>query len=181
MSSSELSNALNPHIVPQRPRRAHLPRPASAHATPSIHHAQVPQSSAPHRSELELAITLPPSPPPPSPLLECVFCLLPCSMLLTLNTVKSCPGTSTTGKAFAECPTRGPTIVSSNCQCPKCCLCRKQASHRLGAGTGGEDCPGAGPDGATSFERAGGASYPKGIHHRTLQPPAPSCTPGYLH
>ncbi|KAI1795124.1 hypothetical protein LXA43DRAFT_65232 [Ganoderma leucocontextum] len=68
MSSSELSNALNPHIVTQRPRRTHVPRPAPtvSHATPTVHHAQVPQPTAPHRSELELAIALPPSPPPPS-------------------------------------------------------------------------------------------------------------------
>ncbi|KAI0774162.1 hypothetical protein C8Q74DRAFT_1368666 [Fomes fomentarius] len=75
MSSSELSNALNPHVVAQRPRRRH------AHActpviTPAIPPAIVPQQVIRHRSELELAIapslpepasTLAPSPPGPVP------------------------------------------------------------------------------------------------------------------
>ncbi|TFK92223.1 hypothetical protein K466DRAFT_252729 [Polyporus arcularius HHB13444] len=58
MSSSELSNALNPAIVAQRPRRKHV-APTNAAvptATPVISSA-LPQ---PHRSELELAIAPPP-------------------------------------------------------------------------------------------------------------------------
>ncbi len=64
MSSSELSNALNPHVVAQRPRRRH------AHActpvtTPAIPPVIVQQQVLPHRSELELAIA-PPLPEPAS-------------------------------------------------------------------------------------------------------------------
>ncbi|KAI0698555.1 hypothetical protein C8T65DRAFT_581790 [Cerioporus squamosus] len=63
MSSSELSNALNPAIVAQRPRRKHA-APTNAAvlaATPTLSSA-VPQ---PHRSELELAIAPPALPLPP--------------------------------------------------------------------------------------------------------------------
>ncbi|KAI0353543.1 hypothetical protein OH77DRAFT_1458113 [Trametes cingulata] len=63
MSSSELSNALNPHIV-QRPRRRHAP--SSAPSSSTVAATPVPPPPAvPHRSELELAIT--PQPPPAVP------------------------------------------------------------------------------------------------------------------
>ncbi|TBU32889.1 hypothetical protein BD311DRAFT_749918 [Dichomitus squalens] len=67
MSSSELSNALNPHVVVQRPRRRQYPttNPANPLATPAVRHAQVPQPTAPHRSELELAM-VPQEPSPPT-------------------------------------------------------------------------------------------------------------------
>lgn len=58
MSSSELSNALNPHIVTQKPRRRYA-QTASATA-PVAPLASVPQPAVPHRSELELAIAPPP-------------------------------------------------------------------------------------------------------------------------
>ncbi|CDO71324.1 hypothetical protein BN946_scf184908.g82 [Trametes cinnabarina] len=58
MSSSELSNALNPHVI-ARPRKRHVLSTASSTApvTPTIA-AQLPR--VPHRSELELAIVPPP-------------------------------------------------------------------------------------------------------------------------
>ena len=58
MSSSELSNALNPAVVAQRPRRKHaLPTNVAVQVvTPTLPPAAVPQ---PHRSELELAIAPP--------------------------------------------------------------------------------------------------------------------------
>ncbi|KAI0327783.1 hypothetical protein GY45DRAFT_1327227 [Cubamyces sp. BRFM 1775] len=57
MSSSELSNALNPDVI-AKPRRRHAQPavPLTAPPTPAL----APQQPAPHRSELELAI------PPPS-------------------------------------------------------------------------------------------------------------------
>ncbi|KAI9066763.1 hypothetical protein FKP32DRAFT_1589288 [Trametes sanguinea] len=58
MSSSELSNALNPHVV-ARPRNRHVSStvPTTTPTTPAI----APQPAPiPHRSELELAITSPP-------------------------------------------------------------------------------------------------------------------------
>ncbi|KAI9001122.1 hypothetical protein BD414DRAFT_473648 [Trametes punicea] len=65
MSSSELSNALNPLVV-ARPRKRHAPAtvPSTAPSTPSL----AAQQPAPHRSELELAIAPPPPPnlDPPS-------------------------------------------------------------------------------------------------------------------
>ncbi|KAH9899989.1 hypothetical protein C8Q73DRAFT_817496 [Cubamyces lactineus] len=62
MSSSELSNALNPDVV-ARPRRRHTQHavPLIAPPTPAL----APQQPVPHRSELELAIA-PPSVEPPA-------------------------------------------------------------------------------------------------------------------
>ncbi|KAL7282323.1 hypothetical protein ACG7TL_003793 [Trametes sanguinea] len=58
MSSSELSNALNPHVV-ARPRNRHVSSnvPATTPTTPAIPSQPPP---IPHRSELELAIASPP-------------------------------------------------------------------------------------------------------------------------
>ncbi|KAH9853603.1 hypothetical protein C2E23DRAFT_884762 [Lenzites betulinus] len=63
MSSSELSNALNPNSVVARPRRRHAHSSATVQSAATIH--AVPQPSVPHRSELELAIAPPPEPPEP--------------------------------------------------------------------------------------------------------------------
>jgi len=60
MSSSELSNALNPYVVQTRSRSS------NPSYSPALHPVvQPPQQYVPHRSELELAISEPPPPPPP--------------------------------------------------------------------------------------------------------------------
>ncbi|THH15382.1 hypothetical protein EW146_g5087 [Bondarzewia mesenterica] len=65
MPTSELSDALNPHVVQTRPRRAYSDNITPA--LPSI--VQQPQVSyVPHRSELEYAISEPPPPSNPAPL-----------------------------------------------------------------------------------------------------------------
>ncbi|KAI0053020.1 hypothetical protein FA95DRAFT_1482252 [Auriscalpium vulgare] len=66
MPTSELSNALNPFAVPQRPRTY----PDHALLTPQPpQQQQPPLAYVPHRSELEYAISeLPPPQPPPPPL-----------------------------------------------------------------------------------------------------------------
>ncbi|KAI0832305.1 hypothetical protein BC628DRAFT_1485768 [Trametes gibbosa] len=63
MSSSELSNALNPDSVVARPRRRHALSSAAVQSIATVHTA--PQPSVPHRSELELAIAPLPQPPEP--------------------------------------------------------------------------------------------------------------------
>ncbi|KAI0939260.1 hypothetical protein AcV5_000729 [Taiwanofungus camphoratus] len=61
--TSELSNALNPHIVAARRQRpVYIPNVVENNTTPVI---EQPQPYVPHRSELELAIAEPPPPPPP--------------------------------------------------------------------------------------------------------------------
>ncbi|KAK0206383.1 hypothetical protein DFS33DRAFT_1471146 [Desarmillaria ectypa] len=60
MGTSELSDALNPtYAVPYRNRQPQNPYPEPYHPV-----VQPPQQSAPHRSELELAISEPQPPPP---------------------------------------------------------------------------------------------------------------------
>ena len=64
MSSSELSNALNPYVVVNQPRRKQVPpvpqpRPAAPLAPPVAS-----QPPVPHRSELELAFATVPPPQP---------------------------------------------------------------------------------------------------------------------
>ncbi|EMD40805.1 hypothetical protein CERSUDRAFT_149244 [Gelatoporia subvermispora B] len=65
MTSSELSNALNPHVVHRSRHRAHFTENATGHDT-AVAAADPPAAHAVHRSELELAITEP-APPPPQP------------------------------------------------------------------------------------------------------------------
>ncbi|KAI0750685.1 hypothetical protein C8Q80DRAFT_524321 [Daedaleopsis nitida] len=61
MSSSELSNALNPHIVTQKPRRRYAQTASATTLVAPL--ASAPQPAVPHRSELELAIVPPPHQP----------------------------------------------------------------------------------------------------------------------
>jgi hypothetical protein len=63
MPTSELSNALNPYVTQDRHRQ-----PVTEYSTPMQQVVPIPQQYAPHRSELELAISepQPPAPPPPS-------------------------------------------------------------------------------------------------------------------
>ncbi|OBZ70084.1 Vacuolar protein sorting-associated protein 52 A [Grifola frondosa] len=67
MTSSELSNALNPNVIQIRPRRRQQYSTVSYVESP--HHPVLvqPQPYIPHRSELELAIAEPPPPLPPPP------------------------------------------------------------------------------------------------------------------
>lgn len=58
MSSSELSNALNPHIVTQKPRRRYAQTASATNLV--VPSSSAPQPAVPHRSELELAIAPPP-------------------------------------------------------------------------------------------------------------------------
>ncbi|KAH9918227.1 uncharacterized protein BXZ73DRAFT_92280 [Epithele typhae] len=55
MSSSELSNALNPHVVVQRTKRRQISAPSQTSPPISPALSTLPRPSAPHRSELELA------------------------------------------------------------------------------------------------------------------------------
>ncbi|KAK2466118.1 hypothetical protein APHAL10511_001760 [Amanita phalloides] len=62
MPTSELSNALNPYVTQERPRQ-----PVAEYPAPLPQAASTPQHYAPHRSELELAVSEPQPPvPPPS-------------------------------------------------------------------------------------------------------------------
>jgi hypothetical protein len=64
MPTSELSNALNPYVTQDGHRQL-----VAEYSTPLQQVAPIPQQHyAPHRSELELAISepQPPAPPPPS-------------------------------------------------------------------------------------------------------------------
>ncbi|KAF8138462.1 hypothetical protein EV363DRAFT_1393914 [Boletus edulis] len=65
MPTSELSDALNPYYAQSRPRPAHA---SGQQRQPPVPQLAAPQH--PHRSELELAISVPPRPPdtPPTPL-----------------------------------------------------------------------------------------------------------------
>lgn len=60
MPTSELSNALNPYVTQDGHRH-----PVAEYSTPSQQVAPTPQHYAPHRSELELAISEPQPPAPP--------------------------------------------------------------------------------------------------------------------
>jgi hypothetical protein len=62
MPTSELSNALNPYVTQDRHRQ-----PVTEYSTPLQQVASIPQHYAPHRSELELAISEPQPPAPPLP------------------------------------------------------------------------------------------------------------------
>ena len=66
MPTSELSDALNPYYAQPRPRPAHA---SGQQRPPPVLQSAALQQHAPHRSELELAISEPPRPPatPPTP------------------------------------------------------------------------------------------------------------------
>lgn len=69
MPTSELSDALNPYYAQPRSRTTHV----SGQRPPPALQSAAPQH-APHRSELELAISEPPRPPPtpPTPPISCI-------------------------------------------------------------------------------------------------------------